>query len=98
MNEIKLTKYEQEIEDNIGIDFSKPTITKERKVLVQQFAKNTFKKDKRINIRLSSNDLNNIQIKAAKEGMPYQTLISSIIHKYANGGIDFEKNENRRLI
>ena len=85
MKKIKLDKYEQEIEDGINVNFLDPTISDKRRVFIQQSAKNTFKKDKRINIRLTSNDLNNIQIKAIKEGLPYQTLISSIIHKYANG-------------
>ncbi|MBT4668579.1 MAG: hypothetical protein HOC17_03465 [Candidatus Ruthia sp.] len=85
MKKIKLDKYEQEIEDSINVDFLNPALSSKRRVFIQQSAKNTFKKDKRINIRLTSNDLNNIQIKAAKEGLPYQTLISSIIHKYANG-------------
>jgi predicted DNA binding CopG/RHH family protein len=45
----------------------------------------TLAKDKRINIRLSSRDLQDIQMRAAEEGMPYQTLIASIVHKYASG-------------
>ena len=45
----------------------------------------TLAKDKRINIRLSSRDLQDIQMHAAEEGMPYQTLIASILHKYASG-------------
>jgi predicted DNA binding CopG/RHH family protein len=45
----------------------------------------TLAKDKRINIRLSSRDLEDIQMRAAEEGMPYQTLIASIVHKYASG-------------
>ncbi|WP_129127606.1 hypothetical protein [Geomonas oryzae] len=45
----------------------------------------TLAKDKRINIRLSSRDLEDIQMRAAEEGLPYQTLIASIIHKYASG-------------
>ena len=45
----------------------------------------TLTKDKRINIRLSSRDLEDIQMRAAEEGMPYQTLIASIVHKYASG-------------
>lgn len=45
----------------------------------------TLVKEKRINIRLSSRDLEDIQMKAAEEGMPYQTLIASIIHKYVSG-------------
>ncbi|SMN10786.1 Conserved domain protein [uncultured Candidatus Thioglobus sp.] len=85
MSKVKLDKYEQEIEDNINVDFLNPIMSKKRQAFIQQTAKNTFKKDKRINIRLTSNDLNNIQIKAAMEGLPYQTLITSIIHKYANG-------------
>lgn len=51
----------------------------------QQIAKNTFKKDSRINIRMSSRDVHTIQVKALEEGMPYQTLIASVLHKYASG-------------
>ena len=50
-----------------------------------QYAKNTLRKDKRINIRLSQKDLEGIQAKALQEGIPYQTLIASIIHKYVLG-------------
>jgi len=46
---------------------------------------NTFKKDKRINIRLSSHDLMGIQRKAARKGIPYQALISGLIHQYVEG-------------
>lgn len=45
----------------------------------------TLVKDKRINIRLSSRDLEDIQTRAAEEGMPYQTLIASVLHKYVSG-------------
>ena len=45
-------------------------------------AGNTLKKDKRINLRLSQKDYHQIQIRAIKEGIPYQTPISSIVHKY----------------
>jgi len=48
-------------------------------------ARNTLKKDKRINLRLSQKDYHQIQVKAIEEGIPYQTLISSLIHKYLNG-------------
>ena len=51
----------------------------------QEYAKETFKKDKRINIRLTSRDLTSIQKLALKEGIPYQTFIASILHKYADG-------------
>ena len=52
---------------------------------LQQYAKNTLQKDKRINIRMSSKDLDQVQVIAAQEGIPYQTLVSSIIHKYVSG-------------
>lgn len=42
-------------------------------------------KDRRVNIRLSSGDLQDIQVKALEEGLPYQTLIASILHKYVSG-------------
>jgi len=50
-------------------------------------ARNTLKKDKRINLRLSQKDYHQIQIKAIEEGIPYQTLISSLVHKYLNGSL-----------
>lgn len=50
-----------------------------------QAARNTLKKDQRINLRLSRKDYHQIRIKAVEEGIPYQTLISSIVHKYLNG-------------
>ena len=50
----------------------------------QEAAKNTLKKDKRVNIRISERDLSSIQKIALEEGIPYQTLISSVLHKYVN--------------
>jgi predicted DNA binding CopG/RHH family protein len=50
-----------------------------------RYAKATFRKDRRLNIRLSSKDLEAIQKRALEEGLPYQTLISSLLHKYAAG-------------
>ena len=50
-------------------------------------ARNALKKDKRINLRLTQKDYHQIQIKAIEEGIPYQTLISSLVHKYLNGSL-----------
>ncbi len=47
--------------------------------------KNTLKKDKRLNIRISERDLNELQRKTVTEGLPCQAYISSIIHKFVNG-------------
>ena len=60
---------------------------KQHKKAAVEAARNTLKKDKRINLRLSQKDYHEIQIKAVEEGIPYQTLISSIIHKYLNGSL-----------
>jgi predicted DNA binding CopG/RHH family protein len=48
-------------------------------------ARETLKKGKNINIRINESDLTSIKLLAAREGMPYQTLIGSLIHKYATG-------------
>jgi predicted DNA binding CopG/RHH family protein len=50
-----------------------------------RYARATFRKDRRVNIRISSKDLEAIQKRALEEGLPYQTLISSLLHKYAAG-------------
>ncbi len=60
---------------------------KEEKDKAVLAARKTLKKDKRINLRLSEKDYHLIQIKAIEEGIPYQTFISSIIHKYLNGSL-----------
>ncbi len=60
------------------------TAEKEKAMLA---ARNTLKKDKRINLRLTQKDYHQIQIKAIEEGIPYQTLISSLVHKYINGSL-----------
>ncbi len=51
----------------------------------QKVAEATFRKDARINIRLSSRDLRALQARALKEGIPYQTLVSSVLHKFVDG-------------
>ncbi|MCW5213566.1 antitoxin [Desulfobulbus sp. TB] len=53
----------------------------------QQYARNTLKKDKRVNIRISSKDLEEIQVAAVRHGIPYQTLMASILHRYVHGGL-----------
>jgi predicted DNA binding CopG/RHH family protein len=52
---------------------------------LQSYAKAAIAKDRHITLRLSSADLAGIQTKAIEEGIPYQTLISSVIHKYVTG-------------
>ena len=52
---------------------------------LQETAANTMAKDQRMNIRIGKRDLEGIKAKALEEGLPYQTLVASIIHKYVNG-------------
>jgi predicted DNA binding CopG/RHH family protein len=57
----------------------------------QEYAEAMFKKDARINVRLSSKDLRGLQKKALAEGIPYQTLVASILHKYVEGRLHEER-------
>ncbi|MEA3285947.1 MAG: antitoxin [Candidatus Marinimicrobia bacterium] len=82
----KLDKYEQEILRSYENDEweSVPDLEK-RKLELQEYARETLRKDKRVNIRITGRDLRQLQRIALREGLPYQTLISSILHKYVNG-------------
>jgi predicted DNA binding CopG/RHH family protein len=57
----------------------------EEKKKYRRYARNTLLKNKRINIRISEKDLINLKAKSIEEGIPYQSLISSVLHKYVNG-------------
>jgi len=59
--------------------------TKSELLKFKEAARATTVKDRRINIRLSSGDLTDIQVRALEEGVPYQTLIASVLHKYVTG-------------
>ena len=82
----KLTKEEKEILDSFEKGEWVPVtdLSKRRKELAE-YAGNSLKKDKRLNIRISERDLTELQRKAIKEGLPYQTYVASIIHKFING-------------
>jgi len=79
---------EKDLMESIENDEWKPVnnINLEREKVIAA-ARNTLKKDKRINLRLTQKDYHQIQIKAIEEGMPYQTLIASLVHKYLNGSL-----------
>jgi len=57
----------------------------EEKAKLKAAARATVVKSKRMNIRITPKDLDDLKIRAIEEGMPYQTLVSSIIHKYLSG-------------
>lgn len=83
-----IDKEEKELMESIERDEWKPVKNiKQEKDKAVAAARKTLKKDKRINLRISEKDYHQIQIKAIEEGIPYQTFISSIIHKYLNGSL-----------
>lgn len=51
----------------------------------REAARATARKDKRVNIRMSSNDLEDLKVRALQEGVPYQTLMASVLHKFVSG-------------
>lgn len=82
-----LEAYESgEFESDLDVD---------RREYVAKAAEETFRKDKRINIRISSRDLEALQRRALEEGLPYQSLVSSVLHKYVSGGLkDISANKS----
>lgn len=84
---MKLDDYEKEILLHVESLSTIEKIKKSDQNKFKEIARNTLKKDKRVNIRMTEHDLEAIQRKAIQEGLPYQTLISSLIHKYVTGKI-----------
>jgi len=83
---MKLDKYEQGIADAYEEGKLKPkNPTKAELDEVAGAAEKTFRKDKKVTIRLYEHDLKGIKKKALELGIPYQTLISSMIHRYVEG-------------
>jgi predicted DNA binding CopG/RHH family protein len=86
MNEIKLDTEEKELLASYEADEWGSVGDLEKAVQTySQYAEATFKKDRRVNIRISNKDLEAIQKRALEEGLPYQTLIASVLHKFVNG-------------
>ncbi len=63
------------------------TPSRREKEKIKAMAVQTFRKDRRVTIRLYDHDLKGIQKKAMEKGMPYQTLISAMIHQYVEGDL-----------
>jgi predicted DNA binding CopG/RHH family protein len=86
MRKIKLNKEEQAIEASFARGEWKAVPNARQEIARhRQYAQNTLRKDKRVNIRISSKDLEELQTIALQEGIPYQTLMGSILHRYAAG-------------
>jgi predicted DNA binding CopG/RHH family protein len=81
-----LTKDERELLKSVESGDWRSVKDRDRQIAkYRTFAAATFKKDRRINIRISSSDLAALQKRALQEGIPYQTLVASILHKYVSG-------------
>lgn len=66
-------------------EFGKSILTPERKAELQQAARNTLNDERvPISLRISKHNLSKLKARALREGMPYQTLINSILHKAVN--------------
>ena len=86
MNKKKLNREEQELLEAFESGEFESDLKDERRVQLAKLAAETIRKDKRINIRISSRDLEALQRRAMEEGLPYQSLVSSVLHKYVSGG------------
>ena len=84
---VTLDNFEQSIEDNAGkfIPLSGDEMSEVESII------NAANKTKNINIRISAYDIEKVKQRAAEEGIPYQTLISSIVHKYVTGKLVDER-------
>lgn len=86
MKTFDLDQDEAELLDSIESgEWNSVDNVKEEISVHQEIAKNTLKKDKRVNLRMSSKDLEAIKTYAVEEGLPYQTLMSSVLHKFITG-------------
>jgi len=89
---MNIDDYEKELMelDEKGLIKAHKPDPEEKKALMEA-AKNTLQKDRQVSIRLSSRDLISLKRKANRYGIPYQTFISSVLHRYASGDIHLEQ-------
>ena len=98
MARMKLDKEEQDLLESYehgewkSVKNLKQEIKKHR-----EYARQTLRKDKRVNIRISSMVLDELQARAVEDGMPYQTLISSILHRFVTGRLIDKPRSNKSL-
>ncbi len=86
----ELDEYEQEIEEGLRKEgFKRIPNFKREMERYRAAAKATLAKNKNVNIRISEQDLSRIKSKAASQGVPYQTLLTSLIHQYSNNQIEY---------
>lgn len=93
---MKTDTYEREILHAFERGRLRSVATKSELERIKAAARATAIKDRRVNIRMSSIDLRDIQARALEEGVPYQTLIASVLHKYVTGRLAEPRERARR--
>jgi len=92
---VKKTKYldkdEMELARSIENDEWVSDLTKKERKQYEEYARYSLNKQKRINIRMNERDLRKIRAKAIEEGIPYQSLIAMLIHKYNEGKVSIDR-------
>lgn len=86
-----LDKDELELSQSLDHEEWVSDLTENDKKQYEEFARSSLNKQKRINIRMTERDLKRIQAKAIEEGLPYQSLISMLIHKFNEGKVSFNR-------
>jgi predicted DNA binding CopG/RHH family protein len=86
MNTNAVNREDQELLEAFEAGEFESDLKSERRTQLAKLATEAIRKDKRINIRISSRDLEALQRRAMEEGLPYQSLVSSVLHKYVSGG------------
>ena len=89
---VYLDKDEKELAESLEKDEWISDLDKKEKKQYEAYARYSLNKQKRINIRMSERDLKKIRAKAIEEGIPYQSLISMLIHKYNEGKLSISMN------
>ena len=92
-----LDKEEMELAKSLEAEEWVSDLTKKEKKQYEESARNSLTKQKRINIRMTERDLKKIQAKAIEEGLPYQSLISMLIHKYNEGKVSIQEWHNKSM-
>jgi len=90
-----LDKDEMELAKSLETEEWVSDLTKKEKKLYEKYARSSLTKQKRINIRMTDRDLKKIQAKAIEKGLPYQSLISMLIHKYNEGKVSIQGRRNK---
>lgn len=85
-----IDEYERELAKSLESDEWVSDLSRNEKEQYEKYARNSLTKQKRINIRMTERDLKKIQAKAIEEGLPYQSLISMLIHKYNEGKVSIQ--------